>query len=220
MSLNEGGSSNRALFSTIEEIKNILSQINPKEALDILHLLRIKYAKELHKLSNKTLNTCEEKIRSMDVSKRAGVYLLVVVNPEGNVILYAGETGTRASESNTSGLEFRIRSHIHLLGKTPLTLFIPNWWVKRIYTMKIEDKEKAKKLEKRLWAFSKKHVNSKSRFNTLNKLVEELIKIFKEYVGTSDEIKEIELWPNLNPKPNFLLEYPPAGEPRGLSIGD
>lgn len=217
MNLVKGSSGIPALIDTIKKVENLLSQVNSKEALDILHLLRIKHAKELRKLSDKTRDAHDERIRSNRVSERAGTYLIVIVNPEGNVILYAGKT---SGKSNTSGLEFRIRDHIRLLGKTPLTLFIPNWWVKRIYTMAIEDKDKAKSLEERLWMFSYEKAKGKSRFNSLQELDKELFKIIEEYIESSNEIRTIELQPNLNPKSYFLLKTPPAGRPRGLPIGD
>ena len=205
------------LSGSIEEMRNSLSlRINSRELLDLLHHWRIKYARELFRLSEENQRIFEEKLRGARITNRAGVYLIVVVNPKGNVILYAGRT---SGKSNTSGLEFRVRDHVRLLGKTPLTLFIPNWWVKRIYPIHMEDKEKAKRLEKRLWAFLDENVENKSCFNSLSELEKELGKVIREYIRDPDEIRMIELQPNLNPKPYFLLETPPAGRPRGLARG-
>lgn len=217
MSPVEEVSERTAIVDTIEEVKDLLSRINSKEALDILHFLRIRYSKELFKQSHKTRSTYEEKIRNIHVPKRAGAYLILVVDPEGDIILYAGKTSGR---SKTSGLEFRVRDHIRLLGKTPLTLFVPNWWIKRIYTMTVEDKKKATRLERQLWIFSCENAKGKTRFNSLHELEKELFKILNQYIKPPNEIRTIELQPNLDPKPNFLLRYPPAGEPRGSLVSD
>ena len=217
MPLDEVDPETRALSGSIEEIRNSLSsRIKSRELLDLLHHWRIKFAGELFRLSEEKQRNFEEKLRSAKITKGAGVYLIFVVNPKGNVMLYAGRT---SGKSITSGLEFRVRDHIRLLGKTPLTLFIPNWWVKRIHTMTIEDKEKAKSLEKNLWMFLDENVKNKSRFNSLSELEKQLEKVIREYVKAPDEIRTVELQPNLNPKQYFLLESPPAGRPRGLTRG-
>lgn len=196
-----------------EEIRNLLARTNSKKTLDILHVLRIEYAEELFRQSLETLESYEEKLRN--VTNRPGVYLILIVEPEGNVILYAGRT---SGKSNTSGLRFRVRDHVRILGKTPLTLFVPNWWIKTIYLMPLENKEKAKRLEKRLWAFLDKRAMSESHFESINELEEELNMVIKEYIQLPDGI--IELQPDLNPKPNFLLKAPPAGRPRGKAGGE
>lgn len=203
------------LTHEIEEINDFLSDLDSRQVLDLIHHLRIEYAKELKELSEKYRQIFEEKMRSAQISNRAGVYLIVIVNPEGNVILYAGRT---SGKSETSGLEFRIRDHVRLLGKTPLTVFIPNWWVRRIHTMIIEDQEVAKTLEKSLWMFLEDN-KDKSPFKSLEELEEELRKIFSRCISDPNKRRIIELRPNLNPKPNFILKEPPAGQPRGLDRG-
>ena len=213
VSLYKADSNNILPIGSKEEIRNLLAQANSREILDVLHLLRIEYAEELFRLSLETLRSYEEKLRN--VIDRAGVYLIVIVNPEGNVILYAGKT---SGKSKTSGLRFRVRDHVRILAKTPLTLFIPNWWVKRIYPIHMEEKEKAKRLEKRLWTFMDKHAMNKSRFVSLDELEKELSKVINKCVELPDEIRFVELQPSLNPKSNFILEKPPAGRPRGLRV--
>jgi len=195
----------------IDEMMQALSKRDTKLILDILHLWRIKYAEDLFKLSNETRSLHDNKLQG--VFRGPGVYLILIVDPTGNAILYAGRT---SGKSVTSGLRFRLRDHVRLLGKTPLTLFIPNWWIKKVYPIPLEDKEQAKKLEMKLWAFFNKHSRRMTRFKTMADLEKELYKIIQNSVPSIHHVNSVELQPDLCLKTPFLLRTPPAGSPRKL----
>ena len=193
----------------IGKIMQALSKRDTKLILDVLHLLRIEYAEDLFDLSNRTRNLHDRKLEG--VFRGPGVYLILIVDPAGNAMLYAGRT---SGKSATSGLRFRVRDHVRLLGKTPLTLFIPNWWIKKVYPIPLEDKEQAKILETKLWAFLKEHSKKMTSFETMADLEKELYKIIKNNVPSIHRIDSVELQPGLCLKTPFLLRSPPAGGPR------
>ena len=199
----------RNAILTVDEMMQALLKHDTKLILDILHLWRIEYAEDLFDLSNGTRNLHDRKLKG--VFTGPGVYLILIVDPTGNAILYAGRT---SGKSVTSGLRFRLRDHVRLLGKTPLTLFIPNWWVKKVYPIPLEDKEQAKKLEKELWAFLKEHSRKRTLFETMADLEKELYKIVKNNVPSVHRLDSVELQPDLCLKTPFLLRSPPAGRPR------
>ena len=199
----------RNTLPMIGKIMQALSKRDTKLILDILHLWRIEYAEDLFDLSNRTRSLHDRKLEG--IFKGPGVYLILIVDPTRNAILYAGRT---SGKSVTSGLRFRLKDHVRLLGKTPLTLFIPNWWVKKVYPIPLEDKELAKKLEMKLWAFLKEHSRKMTSFETIADLEKELYKIIKGNIPSIHRIESVELQPDLCLKTPFLLRSPPAGGPR------
>lgn len=199
----------RNAISMADKMIQALSEHDTKRFLDILHLWRVKYAEDFFYLSNRTRNLHDRKLERVFIGP--GVYLILIVDPTGNAILYAGRT---SGKSATSGLRFRLKDHVRLLGKTPLTLFIPNWWVKKVYPIPLEDTEQAKKLEMKLWTFLKEHSRKMTSFKTIADLEKELYKIIKGNVPSIHRIDSVELQPDLCLKTPFLLRSPPAGGPR------
>ena len=194
----------------IEEISKFLEGLNPKEILDILHFLRIQFADHYKDFSNENFSKYKEKLDILPHG--GGVYIIFMVDYIGDVILYFGRTN---GKSKTSGLWFRIKDHTKLLGKTPLTVFIPNWWIKRVYSIPLEDKDKTKKVEEALWMFLE-HNASEILFSSLMELEEKIFGLLRTFGLSKEMVTMIELQPQLTPRLPFRLKLPPAGEPRYL----
>jgi len=195
----------------IKEISHFLDRLNPVEALDILHFMRIQFADNLKEISEEIFRKYKEKLDSL--SDYRGVYLILMVDYVGDAILYVGKT---SGKSKTSGLRFRLRDHTKLLGKTPLTLFIPNWWIKRMYPIPISNADKAKELEEALWAFIIKNAKNKSHFHSLEELEGEISKVINKYIALVGSLNYVELQTNKELRKPFTLKCPPAGQPRYL----
>jgi hypothetical protein len=197
----------------LEEVERILEKTDRKAILDIIHFLRIQHAEELFALSGKTYDDHEKKMQS--IRDCGGVYFIVIVDPTGNVILYPGKT---SGKSKTSGLRFRLKAHLRFLGKTPLTLFVPNWWIKRVYPIPLKDREKARELEKDLWMFLKKHSRERSRFDSLEDLEKKIVEKIRNHIEVPDKLEFIEFQVECNPPRGFMLKTPPAGGPRRVTV--
>jgi hypothetical protein len=195
----------------IAEVERILRNMDNKTVLDILHFLRIQYADELFDLSRETFEDREKKMQNIPNS--SGAYFVVIIDPNGDVILYPGKT---SGKSKTSGLRFRLRDHVRFLGKTPLTLFIPSWWVKRVYPIPIDEKDKVRELEKDLWAFLKKYSESKHRFDSISELEDKISETVRQHVKSFDRLEFVELQDSITPRKGFILKIPPAGGPKGF----
>jgi hypothetical protein len=195
----------------LAEVERILKNTDNKTVLDILHFLRIQYADELFDVSRETFKDREKKMQNIPDS--SGVYFIVIIDPKGDVILYPGKTG---GKSKTSGLRFRLRDHVRFLGKTPLTLFIPSWWIKRVYPIPIDEKDKVRELEKGLWTFLKRCSETKYHFDSLSELEDKISETVRQYVKSSDRLEFVELQASITPRKGFILKIPPAGSPRGF----
>ena len=149
----------------VNELSKFLEQLSPTEVLDILHLFRIQYAQHYKNLSDEIFLKFREMLKALPDS--GGIYLILIVDYLGDAILYIGRT---SGKSKTSGLKFRIQDHTKLLGKTPLTIFVPNWWIKKVYAIPMDDKTKAKELEEVMWAFLLNNAKKDVRFYSLNEL--------------------------------------------------
>jgi hypothetical protein len=176
----------------IEEISKLFEGLNPKEILNILHFLRIQFADYYRNFSQESFTKYQEKLETLP--NHGGVYIILMIDYIGDAILYIGRTSGR---SKTSGLRFRVRDHTKLLGKTPLTVFIPNWWIKKIYSIPMEDKIKAKKLEEALWTFLKHNSNS-TLFYSLKKMEERIFGILHTFELSEERAISIELQPDVN----------------------
>lgn len=205
-------------MSRLREVDSILASTESEERLDIIHFLRIKYRKELTAHSAQSFDSYRKKVEEFQrgVKKQLGkdppgVYCVLIVDPEGNLIFYPGRT---SGNSKTSGLGFRIRDHGRFLAKTPLTLFVPNWWIKRVYPIPVEEKGKAKKLEDALWSFIESNVDRE--FASLKELEAEIVRIVR-LCEVNAEVVPIEIQNRLEPKSPFYLKVPPAGRPRGIN---
>jgi hypothetical protein len=194
----------------IEEFSKFLEGLNSKEILDILHFLRIQFADHYREFSKENFSKYEEKLEILP--HRGGVYIIFMIDYVGDVILYFGKT---SGKSKTSGLWFRVKDHTKLLGKTPLTVFIPNWWIKRVYSIPLEDKDKTKKVEEALWMFLEHNANE-ILFYSLMELEEKIFGILHTFGFSKEMAMMIELQPQLTPRIPFHLKRPPAGEPRYL----
>jgi len=199
------------IAASLKKMSNTIEACDPKrrsrKILDALHYWRIQYAASLFEISNKTRANLKEKLKETPTGP--GVYLLLIVDPVGNVVLYPGSTGYRKGrgKSKTAGLNFRLNDHLRLLAKTPLTLFFPNWWIRKIFWISIEDRKEAKELEKRLWELAKSQsMSSFSSVLDLDRLVAEFMR-----KATSNELSSVELQPDLLPIMPFKVLAPPAG---------
>jgi len=205
-------------MSRLREVDNILAGADSEERLNIIHFLRIKYREELKKHSAQSFDNYRKKVEEYQRNIKEqhgkdppGVYYVLIVDPERNVIFYPGKT---SGKSKTSGLGFRLRDHGRFLAKTPLTLFVPNWWIKRVYPIPVEEPEKAKELEDALWSFIESH--SDQEFSSVEELENEITEIVRKHVDKAN-IVSIEIEEMLEPNSPFLLKVPPAGRPRGMS---
>lgn len=142
-----------------------------------------------------------------------GIYLILIVDYLGDAILYIGRT---SGKSKTSGLKFRLQGHTKLLGKTPLTIFIPNWWIKKIYAIPLGDRVKAKELEDALWAFLMKNAENHSQFHSLSELESKIFDLVSTHGFSIASIITVELQPDKKLRSPFNLKYPPAGYPKNL----
>lgn len=185
--------------------------LSPIEKIDILHLFRIQYAQHYKDLSNKIFLKFRDKLKSIPDS--GGVYVILIADYLGDAILYIGRT---SGKSKTSGLRFRLQDHTKLLGKTPLTIFIPNWWIKKVYALSLVDRAKAKELEEALWAFLISNVESRSQFHSLTELENRIYSLISSHGLPLAKLISIELQPERELRSPFTLKCPPAGQPRNL----
>jgi len=197
----------------VGEIEELFDKSTSEEILDVIHFLRVKYSSELFSISNEKFNTFKNLLKKEGIPSSPGIYVLLTVDPERNVMLYVGKT---SGKSKTSGLGFRLKDHTRLLGKTPFTLFIPNWWIRKAYYIALENEEKMETLEKRLWKFLDQHSKNKTPFNSIEHLEKEMNRIIKEEIKLKFQIMEFQ--PGRNPMSVFYLKKPPAGRPRKLDL--
>jgi hypothetical protein len=205
--------------SVLQEINSLLEKTEKIERLDIIHSLRIKYHKELIEHSENTFRGnykvkvnegCKYLLK--DGKDPAGVYCVIIRDPVGGVILYPGIT---RGKSKTSGLAFRLKDHGRFLGKTPLTIFVPNWWIKAICVLPIEDGKKARELENNLWHFIT--INQKKQFKSFDDLIAQIKKIMEATIPNSQVLK-IEIREDSDNELPFRLNAPPAGKPKNRLI--
>ncbi|MEM1990632.1 MAG: hypothetical protein QW782_08385 [Candidatus Bathyarchaeia archaeon] len=195
----------------INKISEFLERLSPEDILDILHLFRIYYAQHYKHLSNETFLKFKNKLEQLPDS--GGIYLVLIVDYLGDAILYIGRT---SGKSKTSGLRFRLQDHAKLLGKTPLTIFIPNWWIKKIYAIPLNDKVKAKELEDALWAFLVKNTDNQSQFHSLSELECKIFDLISAHGLPTASMITVELQPDKKLRSPFILKCPPAGYPKNL----
>ena len=185
----------------LTKLKQLLSKetYTHQQILDILHHLRIIYSRDLKTLSRHYENDFKKKIQT--VPNGPGVYLLVITNPiTEQVVLYVGKTkGT----SETSGLRFRLKDHFRLLGKTPLTIFFPNWWIKRIYW--ISNTNNLNELEKKTWRL----IKELHKQNVVINRIQDLEGKIRAEIGDYNTLEH-----QSPPKKPFTIDLPPAGTPR------
>ncbi|MEM3442936.1 MAG: hypothetical protein QXM86_03670 [Candidatus Bathyarchaeia archaeon] len=195
----------------MDKFSKFLEGLSPTETVDILHLFRIRYAQHYKDLSNEIFLKFRDKLKPL--TDGGGVYVILIVDYLGDAILYIGRT---SGKSKTSGLRFRLQDHTKLLGKTPLTVFIPNWWIKKVYAIPIDDRAKAKELEDTLWAFLVKNVENQSQFHSLNELENKIYSLISSHGLSLADLKSIVLQPERELRSPFILRCPPAGQPRNL----
>jgi hypothetical protein len=196
----------------IERILKFFEGLSPMEILDILHFLRIEFADHYKDFSQQNFKKYQQKFEFLP--NLGGVYIILMIDLIGDVILYIGRT---SGKSKTSGLKFRIQDHTKLLGKTPLTIFVPNWWIKKIYSIPINDKIKAKKLEEALWNFVLNQVKNNTKFYSLLELEDKILGLLQSYELLDEGIISIELQPHRETRTPFFIKSPPAGQPRYLT---
>jgi len=195
----------------VNELSKFLEQLSPTEVLDILHLFRIQYAQHYKNLSDEIFLKFREMLKALPDS--GGIYLILIVDYLGDAILYIGRT---SGKSKTSGLKFRIQDHTKLLGKTPLTIFVPNWWIKKVYAIPMDDKTKAKELEEVMWAFLLNNAKKDVRFYSLNELEEKILNLIYSHGLSAASLISVELQTDRKLRIPFMLKCPPAGQPRKL----
>ena len=198
-------------IARVNEFSKFLEQLSSMETLDILHLFRIQYAQHYKNLSDKFFLKFREMLKALPNS--GGIYLILIVDYVGDAILYIGRT---SGKSKTSGLKFRIQDHTKLLGKTPLSIFVPNWWIKKVYAIPVDNKAKAKELEETIWAFLLDSAKKRVRFYSLKELEEEIFNLIFSHGLSVASLVSIELQPNRKLRIPFMLKCPPAGQPRKL----
>jgi len=192
----------------LTEIHLLLEQFSDDEIIDIISFLRIKYSKKLIDISNEKHDIMVDKCQ--DIPESPGVYLIFTINPEANVILYAGQT----KASKTGGLRSRVRAHIRISGKTPFNVFIPVWWVKKIYTIPLSDQEDFTMLEDRLWTIIDELALNDMKYTTIAELEDKIILKLLEFNEKIPKINIVDFQPELYPKYHFLVKKPPVGKGR------
>lgn len=195
----------------MDEFSKFLEGLNPTEKLDILHLLRIRYAQHYKRVSEEIFLKFRDKLKPLPDG--GGVYVVLIADYLGDVILYIGRT---SGKSKTSGLRFRLQDHTKLLGKTPLTIFVPNWWIKKVYAIPTDDKAKAKELEEALWSFLKNNTKKHSMFDSLSELENKIFDLISLQGFSLANLISVELQSERKLRSPFMLKCPPAGQPRKL----
>jgi len=193
----------------VNEFSKFLEGLNPTEKVDILHFFRILYATDYKDRSNEFFKKFRDKLKP--IPDKGGIYIILIADYVGDAILYIGRT---SGKSKTSGLRFRLQDHTKLLGKTPLTIFVPNWWIKKVYAMPIDDRAKAKELEDTLWAFLVNSAENQTQFRSLNELENKIYGLISSHGLSLENLKSIELQPERELRSPFTLKRPPAGQPR------
>lgn len=212
--VNKTGSNYVLNTARVDEFSKFLEGLSPIEKvdiLDILHFFRIRYSKCYENLSNEFFKKFRDKLKP--IPDKGGVYIILITDYLGDAILYIGRT---SGKSKTSGLRFRLQDHTKLLGKTPLTIFVPNWWIKKVYAMPIDDRAKAKELEDTLWAFLVNSAENQLQFHSLTELENEIYSLISLHDLSLANLIIIEIQPERELKSPFILKRPPAGQPKNL----
>jgi len=196
----------------VNEFSKFLEKLSSTEALDILHLFRIMFAQHYKDRSNEVFLRFRDKLKPLPDC--GGVYVILIVDYLGDAILYIGRT---SGKSKTSGLRFRLQDHTKLLGKTPLTIFVPNWWIKKVYAVPTDDRAKAKELEEALWAFLIDNIKNQLHFHSLDELEDKIFGLISSHGLSLANLIAVELQPDRSLRKPFILKCPPAGQPRKYS---